>query len=199
NLNAGEIIPLENLKELRKLADNHDLPIFLDGARIFNASVEMGIDPAILCAEVDSVQFCLTKGLGSPVGSILAGSKDFIEAARLNKQRLGGGMRQAGIIAAPAIYALDYMIDRLKEDNTRAQWLGDALSKLNYLEVHEVATNIVSPLLTHPEQDASQLIDFLLTKSIKVKHIGEKQVRIIIHHQVTDEDLHHIVDAFKVF
>src|SRR5699024_9457644 len=119
------------------------------------------------------------------------------EAARLNKQRLGGGMRQAGIIAAPAIYALDYMIYRLKEDNTRAQWLGDELSKLDYLEIHEVDTNIVSPVLTHTKQDARQLIDFLLTKGIKVKHIGEKQVRIIIHHQITDENLHQIVEAFK--
>src|SRR5699024_540270 len=159
NLNAGEIIPLENLKEIRKLADKHDLPIFLDGAGIFNASVEMGIDPAILCAEVDSVQFCLTKVLGSPVGSILAGSKDFLEPARLNKHRLVRSMLQAGILAAPAIYALDYMIDRLKEDNTRAQWLGDELSKLDYLEIHEVDTIIVSPVLPHTKQDARQLLD----------------------------------------
>lgn len=199
NLNAGEIMPLENLKEIRKLADAHGLPIFLDGARIFNAAVEMDIDPAILCAEVDSVQFCLTKGLGSPVGSILAGPKEFIQEARLNKQRLGGGMRQAGIIAAPAIYALEHMIDRLKEDNTRAQWLGRKLAALDHVEVPTVVTNIVSPIITHPELDARQLIDFLLERGIKAKHIGEKQVRIIIHYQVTDDDLQKIADAFASF
>lgn len=201
NLNKGEIIPLENLKEIRKLANEYHLPIYMDGARLFNASVELNVDPKIICQEVDAVQICLTKGLGCPIGSILAGSKAFIDKAILNRQRLGGGMRQAGIIAAPALYALEHMVNRLKEDNDRAKVLAQRLAKLNGLSIDlaDVQTNIVSPKLEKDHWNSQKLIDYLLKKGIKVKNIGKKQVRMIVHYLITDEDIDEVVASFASF
>ncbi|MFD1415138.1 threonine aldolase family protein [Oceanobacillus jeddahense] len=201
NLNAGQVIPLNHMKEIRKIADKHEIPIYLDGARVFNAAVELGVSPAEVCEEADAVQFCMTKGLACPVGSILAGSGDFIKKARLNKQRLGGGMRQAGIIAAPGIYALEHMVDRLKKDNDNAKWLAKEISKLKLfeLEPEDFPTNIVSPEIRHDEVTSENLIDYLQTKGIKVKNIGKKKVRMIVHYEVTKNDLAKVVDAFHKF
>lgn len=201
NLNKGHIVPLENMKEIRELSRKYHIPVFLDGARLFNASVQLGMEPSVICQEVDAVQFCLTKGLGCPIGSILAGSKEFIEKATLNRQRLGGGMRQAGIIAAPALYALDNMIDRLVEDNKRSKDLASQLAKIDGINIDpdDVQTNIVSPELTKENWNSELLIDFLLKEGIKVKNIGEKQVRMIIHYQITEDHLNHVVEAFHKF
>src|SRR5690606_1608769 len=122
NLNRGQLISIENMKEIKELATRHHIPIYLDGARLFNASVALNVPPSVICQYVDAVQICLTKGLGCPLGSILAGDKTFIEEGRRMRQRLGGGMRQAGIIAAPALYALEHMIKRLKDDHQKASY-----------------------------------------------------------------------------
>lgn len=201
NLNKGQIVSVENMKEIRALSHQYDIPVYLDGARLFNASIELGVHPSVICKEVDAVQFCLTKGLGCPLGSILAGSKEFIEKAVLNRQRLGGGMRQAGILAAPAIYALDHMIDRLAEDNKRAKYLATRLSELDGIDIRleDVQTNIVSPTLTKEHWKSDMLIDYLSQKGIKVKNIGERQVRMIVHYQITDEKIEKIISAFQAF
>lgn len=201
NLNKGLIIPLDHLKEIRKIADEYHIPIYMDGARLFNATVELKVDPKEVCQYIDAVQICLTKGLGCPIGSILAGSKTFIEQAILNRQRLGGGMRQAGIIAAPALYALDHMIDRLIDDNKRAKYLAEKLSTLKGLSINlaEVQTNIVSPILNNEDWNSEKLIDFLLDNGIKVKKIGEKQVRMIVHYLISDEDIEKVINAFETF
>ncbi|CAD2080356.1 threonine aldolase [Jeotgalicoccus coquinae] len=201
NLNAGQIIPMDNLKEIKLLANKYEIPIYMDGARLFNASIELGISPADICKEVDAVQFCLTKGLAAPIGSILAGSKEFIDKARFNKQRLGGGMRQAGIIAAPAIYALNHMIDRLKDDNDRADWLAQKISDIPHFKIETggMRTNIVSPIITHDQTDSLQLINYLLEEGIKVKNIAEKQVRMIVHYQIEQEELNRIISALENF
>lgn len=201
NLNAGQIIPMDNLKEIKLLANKYEIPIYMDGARLFNASIELGISPADICKEVDAVQFCLTKGLAAPIGSILAGSKEFIAKARFNKQRLGGGMRQAGIIAAPAIYALNHMIDRLKDDNDRADWLAQKISDIPHFKIETggMRTNIVSPIITHDQTDSLQLINYLLEEGIKVKNIAEKQVRMIVHYQIEQEELNRIISALENF
>lgn len=201
DLNKGEIVSLDNMRKIRSISRKYDIPVFLDGARLFNASVEMGVAPSVICNEVDAVQFCLTKGLGCPVGSILAGSKEFIQKAKLNRQRLGGGMRQAGIIAAPAIYALEHMIDRLTKDNKKAKLLASQLSKLNGIEIsqEDVHTNILSPKLSKDNWTSKKLIDFLLERGIKVKNIGEKQVRMIIHYEISDEDIYKVQKAFSCF
>lgn len=201
NLNRGEIIPLENLKEIKALADKHDIPVFLDGARIFNASVQLGVSVKEICKYVDAVQFCLTKGLGCPIGSMLVGTKDFIQRAVINRQRLGGGMRQAGIIAAPALYAFDHMVDRLIEDNTRAKSLAERLSKVDGIKINpdHVHTNVLAPQVVKEGWNAARLIEFLHEQGIKVKHIGENEVRMIIHYQITDEQIDKVVSAYEHF
>ncbi len=199
NLNKGQIVTLENMKEIRAVSRKHNIPVYLDGARLFNASVELGVAPADICKEVDAVQFCLTKGLGCPIGSILAGSKEFIEKAVLNRQRLGGGMRQAGIIAAPAIYALDHMIDRLSEDHQKASRLAKRLAAIDGIRMEDVQTNIASIELLREDWNSQLLIEFLSTKGIKVKNIGENRVRMVVHYQITDEDIDRVVNAFEEF
>ncbi|WP_262176685.1 threonine aldolase family protein [Saccharococcus sp. Marseille-Q5394] len=199
NLNLGQIVSLENMKEIQDVAKQYNLPVYLDGARIFNASVELGIEPSEFCKYVDAAQFCLTKGLGCPLGSVLVGTKEFIDKAKINRQRLGGGMRQAGIIAAPGIYALENMIDRLKEDNDRAKRLAEKLSTIEGLIINlkDVQTNIISVDIRHCEMDAEQLISFLKEKRIKVKQIGQKKIRMIVHYLITDDEVNYVVSSFK--
>lgn len=199
NLNKGQIVSLENMKEVRAVSKKYSIPVYLDGARLFNAAVELGVTPADICQEVDAVQICLTKGLGCPIGSILAGSKEFIEKAILNRQRLGGGMRQAGIIAAPAIYALDHMIDRLTEDHQKASRLATRLAAIDGIRMEDVQTNIASLELLREDWNSQFLIEFLFTKGIKVKNIGENRVRMVVHYQITDEDIDRVVNAFEEF
>lgn len=201
NLNKGQLVSIENMKEIREISRKYNIPVYLDGARLFNASIELGVTPDVICQEVDAVQFCLTKGLGCPIGSILAGSKDFIEKALLNRQRLGGGMRQAGIIAAPAIYALDNMINRLSEDHKKARQLAIRLSTVDGISIRleDIQTNIVSLELLREDWNSQLLIEFLVVRGIKVKNIGKKKVRMVVHYQITDEDIHNVVSAFENF
>jgi threonine aldolase len=130
NRAGGTVQNEEDLAAVRELADKHKLPVHMDGARIFNAAVKLGVPVASLTAYADSVTFCLSKGLGCPVGSILCGSKDFIHEARRMRKVLGGGMRQAGIIAAAGIYALEHMIERLADDHDNAQRAAAGLAEM---------------------------------------------------------------------
>lgn len=145
NRAGGLIIPLENMQDIYRVARKSDLPVHLDGARIFNASVATGIPVKDYAACATSIQFCFSKGLGAPVGSIVAGSGDFIAEARRWRKRLGGGMRQAGIIAAACLVALDTMVERLAEDHHHARILAEGLAGLKGLDINpaDVETNIV--------------------------------------------------------
>ncbi len=129
---------------VREVADRHHLKIHVDGARIFNAAVAQKVDPRVLVGDVDSVQFCLTKGLCCPYGSLVAGKKDFIKEARFARQMVGGGMRQAGIMAAAGIVALENMIDRLVEDHANARLLAEGLLDMGFtIDIESVQTNMV--------------------------------------------------------
>ncbi|WP_019415800.1 GntG family PLP-dependent aldolase [Paenisporosarcina sp. TG20] len=199
NLNEGQIVSIDNMKDIKQLAEIHNIPVYLDGARIFNAAVELGLKPSELCRHVDAVQFCLTKGLGCPLGSILAGSKEFINEAKMNRQRLGGGMRQAGIIAAPGLYALDHMIDRLIDDNKKAYKFAQKLSIIEGITINmkNVQTNIISLNITREEMDAEKLTSLLKEKKIKVKNIGKKRIRMIVHYLISEEDLEFVYHNIK--
>jgi threonine aldolase len=132
NRAGGTCYTLEGLAAIRALADEHKIPVHLDGARIFNAAVATGVNVKDIAGFADSVQFCLSKGLAAPVGSLLVGSRSFIGQARRFRKMLGGGMRQAGIIAAAGIVALESMVDRLAEDHANARALGEALFAQGY-------------------------------------------------------------------
>lgn len=135
NRSGGTVQNEEDLAAVRDLADKHGLPVHMDGARIFNAAVKLGVPVASLAAYADSVCFSLSKGLGCPVGSLLCGSREFIAEARRNRKMLGGGMRQAGVLAAAGVYALENMIDRLAEDHENAQLAAEGLASIPGVEL----------------------------------------------------------------
>ncbi len=145
NRAGGIVVPLEDMQAVYRVAEKHQLPVHLDGARIFNASVASGVPVKEFAASVTSVQFCLSKGLGAPVGSLVVGTRSFIEEARRWRKRLGGGMRQAGIIAAAGIVALETMVERLAEDHANARLLAEGLAEMKGIDFNpdDVETNIV--------------------------------------------------------
>ena len=139
----GRVLPLSYMEEVRELADQHNLQIHLDGARLFNAAVALNVPASSITQHVDTVQFCLSKGLASPIGSMVCGPKDFIAKARRARKLVGGGTRQAGVIASCGIISLKSMVDRLGDDHANAKLLADLASKINGIEVAHVETNMV--------------------------------------------------------
>ncbi|MDF2156998.1 GntG family PLP-dependent aldolase [Algoriphagus sp. CAU 1675] len=188
NKGGGSIYTLDEIKPIRQLCQEKGLKLHLDGARLFNALVETGESPADWGAQFDTISICLSKGLGCPVGSVLLGSKVDIKRARKVRKVFGGGMRQAGFLAAAGIYALDNHVERLKEDHIRARALGDLLSKLPVVsEIFPVATNIVIARLEgiKPEEFMGKLLD----KNIKSVKFGKDLVRFVTHLDFGDEEL----------
>jgi threonine aldolase len=188
NKGGGSIYTLNEVKPIKELCDKHNIKLHLDGARLFNALVVTGEDPKEWGAQFDTISICLSKGLGCPIGSVLLGNKTDIKKARKIRKSFGGGMRQAGYLAAAAIYALDYHIERLAEDHARARKLGEMLESHPLVsEVFPVATNIVIARLqgVSPEDFLSKLSD----KGIKAVKFGKDQVRFVTHLDFTDEML----------
>jgi threonine aldolase len=175
-------------------ARRHRLPVHCDGARLFNAAVALGVDAATLAAPVDTVMFCLSKGLSAPVGSMLAGPGDVIAEARLERARLGGGMRQAGVIAAAGIVALSEMVDRLADDHARARRLAEALAERfpGSVDPAAVRTNIVCAAASAlPES----FLDDLAAQGVRAGTIDQMTVRLVTHKDVDDADIDRAVAA----
>src|SRR6185436_20178876 len=183
--------------ELSKTAHDCGLKIHLDGARIFNALVELNVAPTSVGSLFDSVSFCLSKGLGCPVGSLLVSNKEFIRRARKYRKIFGGGMRQAGILAAAGIYALDNHVTRLKEDHRRAKAIGEVLSPSDCVEwLMPVETNIIIFKL----KDQFSAEDFaakLKEQNILCIAIGKNQIRMVTHLDFDDVMLQQVIDALK--
>jgi threonine aldolase len=188
NKGGGSIYTLNEVKPIKELCDRHQIKLHLDGARLFNALVVTGEDPKEWGAQFDTISICLSKGLGCPIGSVLLGNKTDINKARKIRKSFGGGMRQAGYLAAAAIYALDYHIQRLAEDHARARKLGEMLESHPLVsEVFPVVTNIVIARLKGitPEE----LLGKMSEKGIKAVKFGKDQVRLVTHLDFTDEML----------
>lgn len=188
NKGGGSIYTLDEIKPIRTLCQEKGLKLHLDGARFFNALVETGEPASDWGNHFDTISICLSKGLGCPVGSVLLGSKIDIKRARKVRKSFGGGMRQAGFLAAAGIYALDHQVDRLKEDHARARKLGEMLIDLPVIsEVLPVATNIVIARLegTTPEEFMAKLA----AKNIKSVKFGPDLVRFVTHLDFGDEHL----------
>jgi threonine aldolase len=201
NRGGGAIWPLERLGEMRALADEHGMRVHMDGARLLNAVVASGTPAAVFASYADSVWFDLSKGLGAPVGGILAGTRAFIERARLLKHMFGGAMRQAGIIAAAGIYALEHHVDRLAEDHANAQFLGDGLASIPgvTLVYDSIPTNIVffdvaGTGLTPAEVEAG--INALGVRT-SGGYGGSTRLRAVTHLDVTREDCARAVEAVR--
>lgn len=194
NRAGGTIMPIDTLADLSAVAKSSGIPIHMDGARLFNAVVASGRSEKEIASHVDSVQFCLSKGLAAPVGSILAGSKDFIEAARVWRKRLGGGLRQAGILAAPGIFALTNMVERLAEDHENARFLAEHLIAMPgvTIDMETVQTNIVIADVGGLEVD--ELVESLRLEGVLASAFGPTQIRFVTHKDVARVDVERAVD-----
>ena len=195
---SGAVLPLANLKAVRAVADKHQVRVHMDGARIFNASTASGIPAKDYAALADSVMFCLSKGLSAPVGSMLAGPRDFIDYARRIRKALGGGMRQVGVLAAPGIIALTEMVGRLGQDHARAKKLASAIAGLPgvSLDPADVETNIIIFELSHPRVSISEFIAELRERRVLALALSGG-VRFVTHKDIDDEDVERAIAAFK--
>ncbi len=180
------------------LAKDKGLRVHLDGARIFNAAVSLGIDARMLTKNVDSVMFCLSKGLSAPVGSMVAGSEEFIRRARRNRKMVGGGMRQAGILAAAGIVALTDMVDRLAEDHANARVLAEGIKELDGLDVdlQYVHTNIVYFAVVTERLSPPQLAERLADQGVRLMPVGGRLLRAVTHYGVERQDIEVALHAF---
>lgn len=195
NAAGGVVLPLQYMREIWALAQQHGVAVHLDGARLFNASVALGVPARELASCADSVMFCLSKGLACPVGSVLCGSRSFIEEARRVRKILGGAMRQAGILAAAGLVALDTMIDRLAQDHARARRLAEAIANMPGFSVDlgTVQTNMV---YVQTEQPARRVVQQLEMLGVLCLDIFEHTIRLVTHKDVDDAGITHAIDCF---
>lgn len=198
NKGGGSFYTIEEIAAISSLCKEHGLNLHLDGARVFNALCVSGDDPKEYGKYFDTISVCLSKGLGAPVGSVLLGSKAMIKEAKRVRKRLGGGMRQAGYLAAAGIYALDHHVERLSEDHRRAKEIATVLESCDWvLSIMPVETNI---LIFEPDSSLilpHELIDTLKAKGILLSAFGKKYVRIVTHLDFTEEDLQRVCEILK--
>lgn len=198
-LTNGKVMSLEQMKDVYETSKKHNLPVHLDGARLFNASVALGVDAKELTQYCDSVMVCLSKGLCAPVGSVLCGSKEFIEKARRNRQLLGGGMRQAGFVAACGIIALEKMVDRLRDDHDNAKYMAQRLNKIKGVNVlmDNVDVNMVFFKLDKPKEFIHALPGKMLEHGIKMAGEEGGLLRFITNNDVSRSDVIRVCDIFE--
>ena len=198
NMCNGTPLTPEYTAQVARLARQHGLKVHLDGARVFNAAAALGVNVKELVREVDSVMFCLSKGLCAPVGSLLCGDADFIAEARRARKVVGGGMRQAGVLAAAGIVALERMTQRLEEDHRRARRLADGLAQIPGVEVGPVHTNILYFWLTEEAtKTPEEVLDGLAERGIRVLGRENGQFRAVTHYWITDEDIDRTLQAMQ--
>ena len=197
----GRSVPLVAMDKVKKIADEWKLPIHLDGARIFNAATALGCEVRDIASRVDSVMFCLSKGLCAPVGSLLAGKKDFIEKARLKRKIMGGGMRQVGILAAAGIIALEEQTSRIKEDHVRAKKIARGLAKIPGLIIKPQETEINLVFFAWPpaknEKIASKIKKNFKKHNIIINPPEEGIFRFVTHNWIGDDEVETILTASR--
>ncbi len=199
NRAGGAIYPIEDIREIRRVADEHGLSMHLDGARLWNASVATGIPLNEYGRYFDSISVCFSKGLGAPVGSLVAGSGATIERAHRYRKIYGGGMRQVGIIAAGALYAVEHNIERMAEDHQNARLLAERVAELPGVSVDMdvVQTNIVIMEVKGAKYTAPQIVEALKERGVLILAIGPDKLRAVTHLQVSTEDIQRAIDIFK--
>ncbi len=197
NRAGGVVYPLSVIDSVANFAREHDLAMHLDGARLMNAVISSGIDPAVYSEPFNSVSLCLSKGLGAPVGSILSGSAEFIDQAHRFRKMFGGGMRQIGILAAAGMYALDYHIERLADDHARARDLALTCRDLGYLEndISWTQTNIV--LLAFPERNTVEIEAQFKDSGMLVSVVNNQRIRLVTHLDFDDKQLDQAKEILK--
>jgi len=196
---VGAVIPLEVMEKVREISLKRNIPIHLDGARVFNAAIALNVDVKEITSKVDSVMFCLSKGLCAPVGSILAGSKEFIEKARKNRKLMGGGMRQAGILAAAGIVALEEMTTRLNEDHENAKYLARLLEEeFDFIEVKKGRLDINMVFFEIKKDiDHSKFVTQMLENGVKINPPERNEYRFVTHYYINTEKIEKTIDIMK--
>ena len=197
NRGGGTYYSQDDLDEIAHIAHDNNCAAHVDGARLFNAAIATSTNPARMVRDYDSISICLSKGLGAPVGSVLVGSSEFISRAHRWRKMFGGGMRQAGMLAAAGIYALENNIDRLADDHIRAKNLAIAINNLESFSVNldTVQSNMV--YISCDEGQSQLLVDNLCKEGIDILTINDSTVRAVIHLHITDEDVDRTINAFK--
>ncbi|EPL15019.1 low-specificity L-threonine aldolase [Pseudomonas sp. CF161] len=193
NTMQGKVLPLAYLAQARAFTREHGLALHLDGARVYNAAVKLGVDAREITRHFDSVSVCLSKGLGAPVGSVLCGSEQLIAKARRLRKMVGGGMRQAGILAAAGLYALEHQVQRLADDHANARLLADGLREAGY-SVEPVQTNMV---YAQVGERAEALKAFAAERGIRLG--AASRLRMVTHLDVSRGQIEQVVDAFAAF
>jgi threonine aldolase len=198
-LSNGTVMPIELMNRNIDMAHSLNLKVHLDGARIFNAATFLQCDVRELTSRCDSVMFCLSKGLCSPVGSMLVGSKEFIERARKNRKILGGGMRQSGILAAAGLISIREMTKRLSEDHRNAEHLAHLLSQIPQIQVLSQLRdiNMVYFSLNHPAPE--KLVEFAFKRGCKINPPGQGIFRVVTHNDITESDVGQFIEIIKDF
>jgi len=193
------VLPLDHMAAVHGLAGDHGIPVHIDGARVFNAAVALGVPVAKVAAHGESISFCISKGLSAPVGSLLCGSAAFITRARAFRRMTGGNLRQGGVIAAAGIVALEEMVDRLAEDHARAKRLAEGLAKVHasLLDPKLVETNIVRLDFAGSGRRAEAWVEALKTKGVVAGVWSPWQIRMVTHRHITDADVDRVVAAVK--
>jgi threonine aldolase len=199
NRAGGTIFPMDEIQRLRQLADRHKLAFHLDGARIWNVAAATGKPESWWTQPFDTVNACFSKGLGAPVGSVTAGSKDYIEQAHRIRKRLGGGMRQAGIIAAGALYALEHNRARLVEDHARARRLAEAIAELPAfsIDLEAVQTNIVIFDAAPGRRSGAEVVETLKSEGVWGTSFGRSKVRLVTHLDVDDRGIERAINILR--
>lgn len=195
----GSVLPPDVMKQVYETAKRHALPVHLDGARIFNAAAALGVDAKELAQYTDSLMFCLSKGLCAPVGSMLLGTREFIEKARKKRKLMGGGLRQVGILAAAGLVSIREMRHRLHEDHENARYLADALSELPGIEVERggLDINMVFFKVTDSQLASRMTEDYFLRHGVKINPEEEGLFRFVTHHGVTKADIDAVVGLIR--
>ncbi len=197
NMAGGRVVPLAAMKEIHDVGKRHGIPVHLDGARIYNAAAYLGVEAREIAKYCDSVNVCLSKGLCAPVGSVLAGSREFIERARKFRKMLGGGMRQAGILAAAGIVAIEKMSKRLKEDHENALLLAKGLNSLEgvSVDVGRVQTNLIMVDFAGTGLNGMQVAERLKQNGILINGSSSPVVRFAVHYYITPDDVKRTVEV----
>jgi threonine aldolase len=196
---CGRVIPLSTMEKIYTIAKEHELPVHLDGARLFNASAYLEVDAKEITKYCDTVMFCLSKALCAPVGSILAGDKCFIDKARKKRKLLGGGLRQSGILAAAGLIALKEMIPQLKTDHKNAIVLGAELSKIPGIVVNKEDThiNMVFFDMKNTGFNTDKLVEAFYNRGIKINGEEDGLMRFVTHNWISEENIKFVIDSFK--
>ena len=194
----GMPLSVNYTNSVSEIAKNNSLSVHVDGARIFNAAVSLDVSVAELTDNIDSVSFCLSKGLSAPAGSMLCGNKDFIEKARRNRKALGGGMRQAGVLAAAGLVALEKMTDRIIDDHENARTLAERISNINGIRnnLDRVKINIIYFSLDHPKVSGALLLEKMAEKNIHFFELGTSWFRLVTHAGISKSDINFVVGEF---